>query len=138
MLKLRKLMFVLPNLFTVSSIFCGFYALTLCAGEASPSHLYQAALAIFFASSFRGKGNGDMRRRAFEQMPPAEYLATSYYEHWLWGLEKLLVDNGILAREEIAARPPLRVRRHPTFPPLTDLIAPSGRRYRHLMTASSA
>src|SRR5258708_25141661 len=53
-MKLRKLMFVLPNLFTLSSIFCGFYAITLCAGEASPSQLYQAALAIFFAMFFDG------------------------------------------------------------------------------------
>jgi len=53
-MKLRKLMFVLPNLFTVTSIFCGFYAMTLCAGEASPAHLYQAALAIFFAMFFDG------------------------------------------------------------------------------------
>ncbi|MGA9524083.1 MAG: CDP-diacylglycerol--serine O-phosphatidyltransferase [Myxococcaceae bacterium] len=54
MVKLRNLMFVLPNLFTISSIFCGFYALTLCAGEASPAQLYQAALAIFFAMFFDG------------------------------------------------------------------------------------
>jgi CDP-diacylglycerol--serine O-phosphatidyltransferase len=53
-MKLRKLMFVLPNLFTVTSIFCGFYAITLCAGEATPVHLYQAALAIFFAIFFDG------------------------------------------------------------------------------------
>lgn len=53
-MKLRKLMFVLPNLFTVTSIFCGFYAITLCAGEASPGHLYKAALAIFFAIFFDG------------------------------------------------------------------------------------
>jgi len=53
-MKLRKLMFVLPNLFTVTSIFCGFYALTLCAGEAGPVQLYQAALAIFFAMFFDG------------------------------------------------------------------------------------
>lgn len=51
-MKLRKLMFVLPNLFTVTSIFCGFYALTLCAGSATPAQLYQAALAIFFAMFF--------------------------------------------------------------------------------------
>jgi CDP-diacylglycerol--serine O-phosphatidyltransferase len=51
-MKIRKLMFVLPNLFTVTSIFCGFYALTLCAGEATPLHLYQAAIAIFFAMFF--------------------------------------------------------------------------------------
>jgi CDP-diacylglycerol---serine O-phosphatidyltransferase len=47
-------MFVLPNLFTLSSIFCGFYAITLCAGDATPSQLYQAALAIFFAIFFDG------------------------------------------------------------------------------------
>jgi CDP-diacylglycerol--serine O-phosphatidyltransferase len=53
-MKLRDLMFVLPNLFTVSSIFCGFYAMTLCSGEASPTQLYQAALAIFFGIFFDG------------------------------------------------------------------------------------
>ena len=51
-MKLRDLMFVLPNLFTVSSIFCGFYAMTLCAGEAGPTQLYQAAIAIFFGMFF--------------------------------------------------------------------------------------
>ena len=51
-MKLRDLMFVLPNAFTVSSIFCGFYAMTLCAGEAGPTQLYQAALAIFFGMFF--------------------------------------------------------------------------------------
>ena len=54
-MKLRNLMFVLPNLFTVSTIFCGFYAITLCTGEkvAAPQ-LYQAALTIFFAIFFDG------------------------------------------------------------------------------------
>jgi CDP-diacylglycerol--serine O-phosphatidyltransferase len=51
-INLRKAMFVLPNLFTVSSILLGFYALTLCAGDASPVELYQAALAIIFAMFF--------------------------------------------------------------------------------------
>ncbi len=47
-------MFVLPNLFTVSSIFCGFYAMSLCAGEATPAQLNTAAFAIFFALFFDG------------------------------------------------------------------------------------
>jgi CDP-diacylglycerol--serine O-phosphatidyltransferase len=51
-INLRKAMFVLPNLFTVSSIFLGFYAMTLCAGDPTPLHLYRAALAIFFAMFF--------------------------------------------------------------------------------------
>jgi CDP-diacylglycerol--serine O-phosphatidyltransferase len=50
----RKLLFILPNLFTVTSILCGFYALTLCTGEAGPVQLYQAALAILFAMFFDG------------------------------------------------------------------------------------
>ncbi len=46
-------MFVLPNLFTVSSIFCGFYALTLClSAQPEPIHLYRAAVAIFFGMFF--------------------------------------------------------------------------------------
>jgi CDP-diacylglycerol---serine O-phosphatidyltransferase len=51
-INLRKAMFVLPNLFTCSSIFLGFYAMTLCAGDASPAELNQAALSIFFAIFF--------------------------------------------------------------------------------------
>ncbi len=53
-MKIRKLLFVLPNLFTVSSIFCGFYAVVLCSGEALPAHLYQAAYCILFAAFFDG------------------------------------------------------------------------------------
>src|SRR5260221_5498245 len=49
---LRKLMFVLPNLFTVSSIFCGVYSITLSAGEPTGDNFYRAAVAIFFGSLF--------------------------------------------------------------------------------------
>lgn len=49
---LHKAMFVLPNLFTVSSIFCGFYAMSLCLESAEPIHLYRAAIAIFFGMFF--------------------------------------------------------------------------------------
>ena len=45
-------MFVLPNLFTVSSIFCGVYSITLSAGEPSDDNFYRAAVAIFFGSFF--------------------------------------------------------------------------------------
>ena len=48
--------------------------------------------------------NLDMSRHAREQMPPAEYLATSYYEHWLWGLERLVERHGFLTRAEIDRR----------------------------------
>jgi CDP-diacylglycerol--serine O-phosphatidyltransferase len=45
-------MFVLPNLFTVSSIFCGVYSITLSAGEPTDDNFYRAAVAIFFGSFF--------------------------------------------------------------------------------------
>lgn len=51
---LRRATFVLPNLFTLSSIFCGFYAILLAAGDPSPTRLYQATLAIFFGIFFDG------------------------------------------------------------------------------------
>ena len=60
--------------------------------------------AITLASGFLGKWNLDMSRFSRERMPGPEYLATTYYEHWLWGLEHLLVAQGLLTREEIAAR----------------------------------
>lgn len=45
--------------------------------------------------------NIDMSRSMREQMAPAEYLATSYYEHWLFGLERLLVERGFVQPEEL-------------------------------------
>lgn len=46
--------------------------------------------------------NLDMSRSAREQMLPAEYLATSYYERWLFGLERLLLEKGFVLPEELA------------------------------------
>jgi nitrile hydratase len=62
------------------------------------------AFALTLAAGFLGKWNIDQSRYAREQMPPAEYLATSYYEHWRFGLEKLLHDAGLVTTDEVAAR----------------------------------
>jgi nitrile hydratase len=48
-----------------------------------------------------GKWNIDMGRHAIERMPPAEYLASSYYERWLASIEMLLEEKGLATREEI-------------------------------------
>jgi nitrile hydratase len=61
------------------------------------------AFAITLAAGFLGKWNIDMSRYAREQMPPAEYLASTYYEHWLFGLEKLLDDTRLVGRGELQA-----------------------------------
>jgi nitrile hydratase beta subunit len=62
------------------------------------------AFALDHAMGVRGRWNLDAIRFAREQMPPAEYLATTYYEHWLWGLEELLDRHGFLARPELDRR----------------------------------
>lgn len=49
---LRKAVFVLPNLFTLSSVFCGFYAILLAGDSPGPDELYRASLAIFFGVFF--------------------------------------------------------------------------------------
>lgn len=62
------------------------------------------AFALTLAMGAWGRWNLDMSRHARELMPPAEYLATSYYEHWLFGLELLLERHGFLARAETDRR----------------------------------
>jgi nitrile hydratase len=62
------------------------------------------AFAITLAAGFLGKWNIDQSRFAREQMPPAEYLATTYYEHWLFGLEKLLDAHGLVPGGELEGR----------------------------------
>src|SRR5204863_1700264 len=42
----------LPNLFTLASVFCGFFSITLCAGQPTIDALYQAAIAICYAYFF--------------------------------------------------------------------------------------
>ncbi len=59
--------------------------------------------ALNLACGFHRRWNIDMGRYAREQMPPAEYLATTYYDHWLFGLEKLLVEQGLATPQEIAS-----------------------------------
>jgi nitrile hydratase beta subunit len=47
--------------------------------------------------------NVDMGRAARESLPPAEYLSSTYYQIWLRGLQKLLVQSGLVAQDELDA-----------------------------------
>ena len=51
-LNARKAMFVLPNLFTLSSVFFGFYAINHVIGSPGPDDFYKAGLAVFFGLFF--------------------------------------------------------------------------------------
>jgi nitrile hydratase beta subunit len=60
-----------------------------------------------FAMTLTGMGrrafNVDEFRRAIERMPPADYLKATYYEKWLHAVESLLVEKGVVTREELAS-----------------------------------
>src|SRR5215213_4810229 len=63
----------------------------------------------------RGIINIDESRHGIERMPPAEYLASSYYERWLSSLERNLVEKGIVTQDELASRA-AALREHPETP----------------------
>jgi nitrile hydratase beta subunit len=58
-------------------------------------------LALTLAAGAAGTWNLDQARFARESIPPARYLASSYYEIWLAGLERLLVDHGMVTPDEL-------------------------------------
>jgi nitrile hydratase len=49
-----------------------------------------------------GVYNLDEFRDAIERMPPADYLASSYYEKWLHAVTTLCVEKGVLTTQELA------------------------------------
>ncbi len=52
----------------------------------------------------QGLYNLDEIRHAIERMSPAHYLGSTYYEHWLAGLERILAEKGRLTPAEVEER----------------------------------
>jgi nitrile hydratase subunit beta len=52
----------------------------------------------------RGLMNVDELRRGIESMPAAEYERASYYERWLFSMETILTEKGVLAAGELDRR----------------------------------
>jgi nitrile hydratase subunit beta len=48
--------------------------------------------------------NIDEFRHAIERIPPARYLASSYYERWIAAAETVLVEHGVVTRDELIAK----------------------------------
>jgi nitrile hydratase len=48
--------------------------------------------------------NVDELRRGIESMPPREYERASYYERWLFSVETILGEKGVLQPGELDAR----------------------------------
>jgi nitrile hydratase subunit beta len=60
------------------------------------------AFALTLAMGGARMWNLDQSRAARESLPPAQYLASSYYQIWLEGLAKLMLERGLITREELA------------------------------------
>jgi hypothetical protein len=60
--------------------------------------------ALMRALTGRGLMRVDELRRAIESIEPGEYERLSYYERWITAIETLMIEKGILTREEIDAR----------------------------------
>lgn len=60
-------------------------------------------LAITVAMGATGKWNIDTSRSERESLPPAQYLASTYYQIWFEGLKKLMLHTGLATVQEIDA-----------------------------------
>ena len=59
------------------------------------------ALAVTLACGSLSKWNIDVSRHARERLSPKDYTRFSYYEKWISALADLLVENGVLTREDL-------------------------------------
>lgn len=66
-----------------------------------PQAWEESIFGLTLACGMLGKWNLDQSRFARERCDPAEYLASTYYEHWLHGLELLLLEAGMVTEEEL-------------------------------------
>ena len=58
---------------------------------------------LTMAAGMLGKWNIDESRYARECQHPIDYLSHSYYENWLAGLTKLLIEKDLISDEELKA-----------------------------------
>jgi len=78
------------------------------------------SLALNRAMGYAKIWNIDRSRAAIEEMPPHDYLTMSYYEKWALRLEKLLIEYGLLGKDEITAGHSLRLAK-----PVERTLAPA-------------
>ncbi len=78
----------------------------------------------------QGLASTNSVRHAIERMDPSRYLGSRYFEHWLTAFATLLVERGVLTREQLEARceGPFPLSRASQAPPWTA-AAPGGPRF---------
>jgi nitrile hydratase len=92
------------------------------------------ALAITLATGALGELNIDISRHARERLSPKDYTRFTYYEKWVAALADLLVETGLLTRDDLQsgddlAPEPLveRALRHPKVAEVLAKGAPADR-----------
>jgi nitrile hydratase subunit beta len=84
-------------------------------------------LGINLAVGATGSWNIDQSRHAREVLPHEKYWSASYYEVWLYGLTKLLLDRGMVTGRDLAAQhmvdPPKPVKRVLRAADVADVLA---------------
>ena len=92
------------------------------------------ALGLTLAMGATGSWSIDDSRAARESLPPGEYLASSYYQIWIKGVEKLVLARNLVEPDELDAgkalvspRPVKRVLRAEDVPAVLARGAPCDR-----------
>lgn len=83
------------------------------------------ALGLTLACGALGEWNIDISRHARETLHPVDYLASSYYEIWTKGLEKLLRAHGLADAEELRSGNNLRPAKQTKRPRLPAAAVPA-------------
>jgi nitrile hydratase beta subunit len=65
---------------------------------------WEAAVVAIMRATLGRSYNLDEFRHAVERMDPAHYLGSSYYEHWLDGIARVLTEKGVVSPDELEAR----------------------------------
>jgi nitrile hydratase len=71
------------------------------------------AFALTLAMGGTGQWNLDQSRATRERIPPARYLASTYYEIWVEGLQRLMLTRDLVTADELADG---RMRKRPPQP----------------------
>ncbi len=69
-------------------------------------HADWEAHVLAISEATRGKGvmNIDEFRHGIERMDAAHYLESSYYEHWLDGISRVLIEKGVISAKDLEKR----------------------------------
>ncbi|MBI4636078.1 MAG: nitrile hydratase subunit beta [Candidatus Rokubacteria bacterium] len=71
---------------------------------ASDWEMLTDAILIALASPERRIMRVDELRRAIESLRPQQYESFRYYERWITAIEQVLIEKGLVSREEIDAK----------------------------------